>query len=68
VTDAKVRELRGLTALTTLYLNYCTHVTDAGLQHIKSLTALPYLSLSGSSTTQAGRNALKATLPALIIY
>jgi len=68
VTDVGVRELRGLTALTTLYLNGCTQVTDVGLQHIKSLTALSGLHLYGTSTTQAGRNALKAALPALTIY
>ena len=67
VTDAVLRELRGLTALTTLGLNFCTHVTDVGLQHIKSLTALSYLYLYRTSTTQAGRNALYAALPALII-
>jgi hypothetical protein len=60
VRDTVLRELRGLTALTTLWLGDCTQVTDAGLQHIKSLTALTTLHLSGTSTTQAGRNALKA--------
>jgi len=68
VTDVGVRELRGLTALTTLILFGCTHVTDVGLQHCKSLTALSELGLEGTSTTQAGRNALKAALPALSIY
>ena len=68
VTDVGVRELRDLTALTTLSLVHCTHVTDAGLQHLKSLTALSYLYLHGTSTTQPGRNALKAALPALSIY
>ena len=67
VTDAVLRELRSLTALTTLYLGGCTHVTDVGLQHINSLTALTTLYISGTSTTQAGRNALKAALPALTI-
>ena len=67
VTDVGVRELRGLTALTTLYLDNCTHVTDAGLQHLMSLTALSHLYLLGTSTTRAGRNALKAALPALTI-
>jgi hypothetical protein len=68
VTDVGVRELRDLTALRTLYLIGCTHVTDAGLQHLMSLTALSVLSLHGTSTTQAGRNALKAALPTLTIY
>jgi hypothetical protein len=67
VTDVGVRELRDLTALRTLYLNHCTHVTDAGLQHLMSLTALSSLYLWGTSTTRAGRNALKAALPALTI-
>jgi hypothetical protein len=65
VTDVGVRELRDLTALHTLILSGCTHVTDAGLQHLMSL---PALSLHGTSTTQAWRNALKAALPALTIY
>jgi hypothetical protein len=67
VTDVGVRELRDLTALRTLELSFCTHVTDAGLQHLMSLTALSDLYLHGTSTTQAGRNALEAALPALTI-
>jgi len=68
ITDVGVRELRGLTDLKTLLLGHCTHVTDAGLQHCTSLTALTTLSLGGTSTTQAGRDALKAALPALTTY
>ena len=68
VSDAVLRELRGLTALTCLNLEFCTHVTDVGLQHLSSLTALTTLFLDDTSTTQAGRNALKAALPALAIY
>jgi len=68
VTDVGVRELRGLTALTDLSLDGCTHVTDVGLQHCTSLTALFVLWLHGTSTIQAGRNALKAALPALTIH
>jgi Leucine-rich repeat (LRR) protein len=68
VTDVGVRELRDLTALRNLSLRGCTHVTDAGLQHLMSLTALSDLWLYGASTTQAGRNALKAALPALTIH
>jgi hypothetical protein len=67
VTDVGVRELRDLTALRKLWLRGCTHVRDAGLQHLMSLTALSELHLYGTSTTQAGRNALKAALPALTI-
>jgi len=67
VTDVGVRELRDLTALTTLWLIGCTHVTDVGLQHLTSLTALSYVFLGGTSTTQAGRNALKTALPTLNI-
>jgi Leucine-rich repeat (LRR) protein len=68
VTDVGVRELRDLTALRTLNLSFCTHVTHAGLQHLMSLTALSELHLGGTSTTQAGWNALKAALPALTIH
>jgi Leucine-rich repeat (LRR) protein len=67
VTDVGVRELRDLTALRTLDLMGCTHVTYAGLQHLMSLTALSKLYLYGTTTTQAGRNALRAALPALTI-
>jgi hypothetical protein len=67
VTDVGVRELRGLTALFTLSLNYCTNVTNMGLQHLESLTALTKLYLHGTSTTQAGRKALKAALPTVAI-
>jgi Leucine-rich repeat (LRR) protein len=68
VTDVGLRELRELTALTTLALSYCTKVTNVGLQNLTSLTALTKLYLYDTSTTQAGRNALKAALPALTIY
>jgi Leucine-rich repeat (LRR) protein len=68
VTDVGVRELRDLTALRTLDLSDSTHVTDAGLQHLMSLTALSELYLGDTFTSQAGRNALKAALPALTIY
>jgi hypothetical protein len=68
VTDVGVRELRDLTALRTLGIRGCTHVTNAGLQHLMSLTALSELHLYGTSTTQAGRNALNAALPTLIIH
>jgi len=67
LTDAGLRELRGLTALTMLGLYGCSNVTDVGLQHISSLPALTWLKLEGCSTTHAGRNALKAALPALTI-
>ena len=66
MTDAVLRELRGLTALTTLQLAGC-NVTDVGLEHLQSLTALSTLILYDTSTTQAGRNVLKAALPALTI-
>ena len=67
VTDVVLRELRGLTKLTGLSLRGCSNVTDEGLQHISSLPALIRLNLSRTSTTHAGRNALKAALPALTI-
>ena len=72
VTDAVLRELRGLTALTFLGLNGCSEVTDVGLQHLSSLAALADIYLHGmpfhgTSTTRAGRKALQASLPALRI-
>ena len=46
----------------------CTKLTDTVLQHLSSLTALTELHLRYTSTTQTGRNALEAALPALTIY
>jgi len=66
VTNEGVQELRGLTKLTELCLNYCSKVTDKGLKHVTS-PAIAYLGLFGTSTTQAGRDELKAALPALVI-
>jgi len=57
-----------MTALTTLWFSGCTRVTDVGLQHLTSLPALTKLYLGGTSTTQAGRNALRAALPALTFF
>jgi hypothetical protein len=61
-----LRELRGLTALTELNLNWCI-VTDVGLQELTSLAALNTLHLQHCSTTKAGRDALKAAIPGLTI-
>jgi hypothetical protein len=60
-------ELRGLTALNGLSLTSSHNVTDVGLRHLTSLTALTTLYLGGTSTTKAGQDALKAALPALVI-
>ena len=68
VTDAVLWELRDLTALTRLSLSYCRDVTDVGLQHLASLTALYTLVLEGTSTTKAGRDALKAAISGLFIW
>ena len=68
MTDAVLWELRDLTALTVLILTSCHDVTDVGLQHLSSLTALTRLYLPGTSTTKAGQDALKAALPALTIF
>ena len=38
-----------------------------GLQHLTSLTALTTLCVNYTSTTQAGRDALQAAIPALEI-
>jgi len=67
VTNTGLQELRDLPALDTLSLNGCTKLTDTGLQHLSCLTALTELYLYNTSTTQAGWNALKTALPALVI-
>jgi hypothetical protein len=40
-----------------------TQVTDAGLKHLKGLTALQGLDLSRTKVTDAGVEALKKSLP-----
>jgi hypothetical protein len=55
VTDAVLRELRGLTELSTLYLYDCTLVTDVGVRELRDLTALCALHLVGCDlVTDAG--------------
>ena len=68
VTDAVLRELRGITGLTELFINDCPAVTDVGLWELRGLTKLTYISLLHTSTSQAGRDALKAALPTLRIF
>ena len=62
-----LRAVGGLTALDTLELTGCSNVTDAVLWELRDLNALTHLFLRRTSTTQAGRDALKAALPALTI-
>jgi hypothetical protein len=68
--DKGLKAVSSLTGLTSLDLSYCPLVTDVGLQELTSLTALTTLTLwpGGSSTSKAGRDALKAAIPALAIY
>jgi len=49
VTDAGVRALASLTALTSLVLGHCHKVTDAGVQALLALTALTSLDIQQSS-------------------
>ena len=69
VTGVGLGELRGLTELTTLSLAGNIKLTDAMLQPLTSLTSLTCLNICGceASITKAGRDALKAALPALFI-
>jgi len=39
-----------------------THVTDAGLEHLKGLTSLRYLVITGTQVTDAGVEKLQKTL------
>jgi len=68
VTDVGVRELRGLIRLDALSLTRVVSVTDVGLRELRGLTALKRLFVIHCSTTKAGRDALKAALPALTIH
>jgi len=42
---------------------YCTQITDAGLEHLKRLNKLKWLSLDGTQVTDAGVKKLKQALP-----
>ena len=66
-TDLGLQQLARLTKLDGLSICDCKGVTDVGLRHLSSLPALTKLCLGGTSTTQAGRDTLKAALPALTI-
>ena len=66
-TDLGLQQLARLTKLDGLSICDCKGVTDVGLRYLSSLPALTKLCLGGTSTTQAGRDALKAALPALTI-
>lgn len=68
VTDVGVRELRALTTLKELSLTRAVSVTDVGLRELRGLTALRRLFVIHCCTTKAGRDALKAALPALTIH
>jgi hypothetical protein len=68
VTDVGVRELRGLTMLKELSLTRAVSVSDVGLRELRGLTALRRLFVIDCCTTKAGRDSLKAALPALIIH
>jgi hypothetical protein len=57
-----VAELKDLTGLTTLNLHR-TEVTDACLEHLKSMRSLRYLALGGTQVTTAGMEALQRELP-----
>jgi Leucine-rich repeat (LRR) protein len=60
VTDAVLRELRGLTELSTLYLYDCALVTDVGVRELRDLTALTHLVLSRCfHVTDAGLRELR---------
>jgi hypothetical protein len=52
----------GLTQLRELGLGG-THVTDAGLPHLRGLKHLERLNLFGTSVTEDGVNALRKELP-----
>jgi len=67
VNDTVLRDLRHLTALTHLRLSGCWAVTDAGLQHLSSASALTRLCVYNTAVTEAGRNALKAAIPSLCV-
>ena len=54
ITDAALTNLSTFPHLTSLHIINCPNVTDAGLEHIESLTKLRQLDLRGSSITDRG--------------
>ena len=68
VTDTDVENLKGLTQLKELGLNY-TSVTDNGLEHLKGLKQLQQLDLRGTTkVTDVGVEKLQQALPNCKIY
>ena len=53
LTDAGLRNLRGLTHVQKIWLNG-TKITDAGLEHLKGLSTLKELALFDTGVTDAG--------------
>jgi Leucine-rich repeat (LRR) protein len=70
ITDAGLRQLKGLTALESLDLMSCRNITDAGMVHLKGMTHLHALNLSGTQITDAGLVHLKGMtkLQTLALY
>ena len=67
ITDAGLAQLKGLTNLQTLELDY-TQITDAGLVHLKGLTKLERPNISfffrkNNQITDAGVASLQRVLP-----
>lgn len=64
VTDDGLKQLAGLTRLTTLWLTG-TSIGDAGLRHLTPLKTLESLALNQTRVTAAGVRALQQALPRL---
>jgi len=62
VTDAGLKDIRGLASLVDLDLGD-TGVTDDGLVHLKGLTNLDRLNLDGTQVTDEGLKNLQQALP-----
>ena len=63
VTDAGLKELKGLAGLRTLNLSG-TDITDAGLKELRTLEGLGTLKLGRTRLTQVGVDELRKALPA----
>ena len=60
VSDKNLADLRNLTGLTRLTLDYGnSRITDAGLVHLSAMTQLEWLDLTGSKITGRGLASLK---------
>lgn len=60
LTDVELRELRGMTQLTSLKLGGCAGITDEGLRYVAEMPNVQRLELNGTSITDRGIELLRS--------